>query len=134
MHHVHAATEGEGAGLAGCYLNHYGLTGRQFPLDAERRKFNEAAAVLGVDPEERQFQRLAGFGLDASGFVTCAADFDQGGAASLPCSTLELFSLDPELVRMNRQIHYHRDPSTSEIHCGDLHRRRCIAPDCPLDR
>jgi hypothetical protein len=59
--------------------------------------------------------------------------FDQVGAASLPCWTLELFSLDPELVRMNRQIHYRRGPLTSYIRWGDPHHRRYIGPDFPLD-
>jgi hypothetical protein len=58
---------------------------------------------------------------------------DQAGA-SLPYWTLGLFSPGSGLARMNRQNPYRRGPSTSDIHCGDLHRRRCIGPDFPLDR
>jgi hypothetical protein len=53
--------------------------------------------------------------------------------ASLPCWTLQMFSPGSELAHMNDRNHYHRDPSTSEIHCGDPLRRQCILPDFPLD-
>ena len=58
---------------------------------------------------------------------------DQTGA-SLPCWTLGPFSPGSELARMKHQNHYRRDPSTSDIHCGDLRHRRCIGPDFLLDR
>jgi len=58
---------------------------------------------------------------------------DQAGA-SLPYWTLGLFSPGSGLARMSRQNPYRRGPSTSDIHCGNLHRRRCIGPDFPLDR
>lgn len=59
--------------------------------------------------------------------------FDQVGAVSLPCWTLERFLLDPELVRMNRQIPYRRGPSTTDIRCGDPRHKQCIGPDFRLD-
>jgi len=63
-----------------------------------------------------------------------AIDASERTVASLPYWILGPFSPGSGLARMNYQNHYRRGPSTNNIHCGDLHRRRCIEPDFPLDR
>ena len=53
---------------------------------------------------------------------------------SPPCWSSELFLLGPEPARTRNPTRDLHARSTSNIHCGDLHRTRCIVPGSPLGR
>jgi hypothetical protein len=130
------------------YLDGRRSTGEYDPeLDALLSRIHEAEYVSALHGlllcGEREPYKVAASDLEglqapspdvSDPFQEIIDTFGRACAASPPCWTLEMFSLDSELVRMNRRIHYRRDPLTSDMRRSDLRYIRCIRPDFPLGR
>ena len=82
----------------------------------DRKSGEAAASELWKDYERHRAMQLA---------VLKNLRWISPAPPQLPCWTLELFSLDPELVRMNRRIRYRRAPSAFIIDHEDSRHFLC---------